>query len=82
MRQPSLFDFKPSEKLRRTGLTPDEERQLRIFALSDGYPRTHIVERTGTRYIIKGPLAANGLLKALGYARIDRRTFTDNRNAK
>lgn len=75
MRQPPLFDFKPSEKLRRTGLTADEERQLRIFALSDGYPRTHIVERTGTRYVINGQRAADALLKALGYAKVDRKTF-------
>lgn len=67
MRQPPLFDFRPTEKLRRSGLTPQEERDLIGFCLSDDYPRTHKVERTGTTYSLNGPSGARGLLKALRY---------------
>lgn len=67
MRQPSLFNFKPTETLRKSGLTPEEERQLVGFCLSDDYPREHTVERTGTRYKLTTPMSARLLLKALCY---------------
>ena len=68
MRQPSLFDFKPTEKLRNSGFTPQEERELVLFCLTDDYPRQHVVERTGTTYYLRGPHAARRLLKGLRYA--------------
>lgn len=66
-RQPSLFNFKPTEQLRRSGLTPEEERELVMFCLSDNYPRAHTVNRTGTNYSLVNPDGARALLKALRY---------------
>jgi hypothetical protein len=67
MRQPSLFNFKPVETLRRSGFTPEEERELILFCLSDNYPRTHTVKRTGTRYSLENGNGARTLLKNLHY---------------
>lgn len=67
MRQPSLFNFKPVEALRRSGFTPEEERELILFCLSDDYPRTHMVKRTGTRYSLENGHGARTLLKNLRY---------------
>lgn len=67
MAQPSLFDFRPIERLRNSGLTPEEERGVVMFCLSDNYPRSHIVERTGTKYQLENPEGARTLLKALRY---------------
>lgn len=67
MRQPSLFNFKPIESLRRSGFTPAEERELIGFCLSDNYPRSHIVERTGTRFYLKNEAGAQTLLSNLRY---------------
>lgn len=66
-RQPSLFNFKPTEALRRSGLTPQEERELIIFCLDgdDRYPRKFIVERTGTEYEIKSEYGAALLYRAI-----------------
>lgn len=44
-RQPPLLDFRPTEKLRDSGFTPEEERILIGFCLSDNYPRKHTVNR-------------------------------------
>lgn len=67
MKQPSLFNFKPTEQLRKSGLTPEEERGVIGFCLSDDYPRTHRVERTGTAYTLPNKESAALLLRALGY---------------
>lgn len=66
-RQPALLDFRPTEKLRNSGLTPEEERDLIGFCLSDNYPRKHTVKRTGTVYRLPSATAARALLKALRY---------------
>lgn len=58
----------PKDKLRHSGLHQCEEKALKIFALSDGYPRQCLVERTGTMYTINGPYGAQRLLKALHFA--------------
>lgn len=73
MNQPSLFNFKPTEKLRNSGFTPEEERELVLFCLADDYPREHKVERTGTRYRLPSPGAARLLLKALRYGNAGQR---------
>jgi len=65
MRQPSLFNFKPIEQLRRSGFTPEQERELIGFCLSDDYPRTITVGPT--TYTLKSEHAARSLLKALRF---------------
>ena len=67
MRQPSLFNFKPTERLRTSTFTVEEERDIVAFCLSDNYPRKHTVKRTGTVYTLRTPLGARHLLKALRY---------------
>jgi hypothetical protein len=77
MRQPSLFNFKPTEQMRNSGLTPEEERQLIMFCLSDDYPRTHTVERTGTKFTLACVEGAQGLLKRLRFGtKSTRQTMT------
>ena len=72
MRQPALFDFREvnADRVRKSGLTVAEERDLRIFALSDNYPRTHLIERTGTVYTVKTPFGARRLMSALGFGKV------------
>lgn len=67
-RQPSLFNFKPIEALRNSGLTPQEERELIIAAISGEFPRKHRVERTGTEYTLNSPDAVKRLLKNLKFS--------------
>lgn len=67
MRQPGLFNFKPTEQLRKSGLTPEEERGVIAFCLSDNYPRSYVVERTGTAYTLPNRESAALLLRALDY---------------
>lgn len=67
MRQPALFDFRPSEKLRNSGFTPEEEREVIGFCLSDDYPRAMTVKRTGTNYKLSSAEGARRLLKALRF---------------
>ncbi len=74
MRQPSLFNFKPTEQLRHSGFTPEEERGLVGFCLSDDYPREYVVERTGTRYRLLSEQGARRLLTALRYGNKELRT--------
>lgn len=64
-RQPPLFDFRPTEQLRHSGFTPEEERELLIFCLAEDYPRTHVVGRTGTTYVLRGEIGAATLYKRL-----------------
>lgn len=73
MRQPSLFNFKPTERLRHSGFTPEEERELIMFCLSDDYPRSHTIERTGTSYRLESERGAAGLLKRLRFGTKDTR---------
>ena len=80
MRQPSLFNFKPIEALRRSGFTPAEERELIGFCLSDNYPREHVVERTGTRYHLVSEHGARRLLSNLRYGTKELRTAITTAN--
>ena len=66
-KQPALFDFKPSEKLRNSGFTAAEEREVIGFCLSDNYPRSITVERTGTSYTLNSAEGAHRLLRALKF---------------
>jgi hypothetical protein len=80
MKQPSLFNFKPTDKLRNSTFTPEEERALVGFCLSDNYPRQHTVKRTGTTYKLKTALGARALLKALRYGDAGTRTAITSPN--
>lgn len=75
-KQPSLFNFKPTETLRNSGLTPQEERELIIAAITGEFPRKHRVERTGTEYVFSNPKGVKRLLKNLNYSnKIDRESL-------
>jgi hypothetical protein len=80
MKQPSLFNFKLTEQLRKSGFTPEEERELIMFCLSDNYPRAHTINRTGTRYRLKNVDGARTLLKALRFGTKDTRTAMTTSN--
>lgn len=71
-RQPSLFDFRPTERLRNSGLTPEEERLLLILCLAEDYPRSLTIERTGTKYTLNSETDA-----ALLYKKLRRSGFTE-----
>jgi len=49
----------------RTGLTKTEEEALLLFCLSDDYPREHVVERTGTKFILRGEREARLLWRRI-----------------
>jgi hypothetical protein len=49
----------------KTGLTQKEEWELKCFCIGDDYPRTLRLDRTGTTYILRGPVEANILLMRL-----------------
>lgn len=72
-RQPSLFKFEPTDALRNSGFTPQEERDLIIAACTGEFPRKHIVERTGTEYTFENAEGVKRILKNLGFSnKIDR----------
>lgn len=52
-------------KIRKSGFYQDEEIELLHFCLSDDYPRSITVERTGTRYTVGHPAAARHLWRRL-----------------
>lgn len=55
-----------SAKIGKTyGLSEDEKHAVLLFCLTDDYPRELILERTGTRYYLKGVRAAHQLYKNL-----------------
>lgn len=57
-----MTDTKPDH-----GLTADEERHLALHCLRDGpYPRTVVIERTGTQYQVPSRQVAKRLLRLLG----------------
>lgn len=52
-------------KIRRSGFYKDEEDELLRFCLSDDYPRSITIERTGTNYKVDHPRGARYLWRRL-----------------
>lgn len=55
----------PKDRLRSTGLYPQEEAMLKIFCLADNYPRQLKIERTGTVYTLHSETGAALLYRKL-----------------
>lgn len=57
-------------KIRKSGFYKDEEDEVLRFCLSDDYPRSLTIERTGTTFTLKMPSAARYLWRRIrGIAR-------------
>lgn len=54
-----------AQKIRKSGFYKDEEIELLRFCLSDDYPRSITMERTGTHYTVGHPQAARHLWRRL-----------------
>ena len=52
-------------KIRKSGFYKDEEEELLRFCLSDDYPRSITIERTGTTYKLSHPSAARMLWRKI-----------------